>query len=183
MTDFIALGCFLHEAADQLGEVVVELTRVADLDAVTELRERDCIVLRVWVVGLPQGQQNGQARLVAHGQYRHPYLKVRTLDVSPSVAEANGLDHPRGVLVVDVSLGPASGALVGCRGTRVVRGRESPVGGGGAAVYGVLVGLGWPSEEGTVGQRGVRAIRAYPTIMGKLIYCTFENRSGFSNWK
>lgn len=67
--------------------------------------------------------------LVADGQYRHPYLKVRTIDVSPAVAEANGLEEPGGVLVVDVSLGPASGALVGCRGTRSVRGREIPTGG------------------------------------------------------
>lgn len=67
--------------------------------------------------------------LVEDGQYRHPYLKVRTLDVSPSMAEANGLDEPGGVLVTDVSLGPASGALIGCQGTRVVRGCEIPVGG------------------------------------------------------
>ncbi len=67
--------------------------------------------------------------LVESGEYRHSYLKVRTLDVSPSVAEANGLTETGGVLVVDVSLGPASGALLGARGTRTVRGREIPVGG------------------------------------------------------
>ncbi len=67
--------------------------------------------------------------LVASGRYRHPYLKVSTVDVSPTVAEANDLDEPTGVLVVDVRLGPSSGALVGCGGTTVVRGREVPVGG------------------------------------------------------
>jgi S1-C subfamily serine protease len=67
--------------------------------------------------------------LIETGEYRHSYLKVRTLDVSPSVAEANGLADPAGVLVVDVRLGPASGALLGARGSRAVRGRDLPVGG------------------------------------------------------
>ncbi|WP_254537351.1 S1C family serine protease [Halomarina litorea] len=67
--------------------------------------------------------------LVETGAYRHSYLKVRTLDVSPTVADANGLPDTGGVLVVDVSLGPASGALLGARGSRTVRGREIPVGG------------------------------------------------------
>lgn len=67
--------------------------------------------------------------LIEHGAYRHSYLKVRTIDVSPAVAEANGLDEPRGVLVADVSRGPARGVLRGCRGSRRVRGREVPVGG------------------------------------------------------
>jgi S1-C subfamily serine protease len=66
--------------------------------------------------------------LIEDGEYRHSYLKVRTLDVSPTVAEANDLDDSGGVLV-DVSLGPASGALRGARGTRTVRGREVPAGG------------------------------------------------------
>jgi serine protease Do len=74
--------------------------------------------------------------LVAEGRYDHPYLNVRTVDVSPSVAEANGLDEPRGVLVVDVPLGPSSAALVGTEGKTVVRGREVPVGGD------VIVGIG-----------------------------------------
>jgi S1-C subfamily serine protease len=67
--------------------------------------------------------------LVETGEVRHAYLRIRTLDVSPTVAEANGLEETRGVLVVDVSLGPASGALLGCDDTRVVRGREIPTGG------------------------------------------------------
>jgi S1-C subfamily serine protease len=67
--------------------------------------------------------------LVAEGRVAHSYLRVRTLDVSPTVAEANGLDETGGVLVVEVSRGPASGVLRGCRGTRTVRGREVPTGG------------------------------------------------------
>ena len=67
--------------------------------------------------------------LIETGEVRHSYLRIRTLDVSPPVVEANGLDETGGVLVVDVSLGPASGALVGCERTTVVRGREIPTGG------------------------------------------------------
>ncbi|MFB6135796.1 MAG: S1C family serine protease [Halobacteriaceae archaeon] len=73
--------------------------------------------------------------LLADGRAHHPYLKVRTVDVSPAVAEANDLDEPAGVLVAEVRGGPASGALRGCHGTRRVRGREVPVGGD------VVVGL------------------------------------------
>ena len=67
--------------------------------------------------------------LVERGEVRHSYLRIRTLDVSPTVAEANDLEGAGGVLVVDVSLGPASGALIGCDRTSVVRGREVPTGG------------------------------------------------------
>ncbi|WP_336361316.1 S1C family serine protease [Haladaptatus sp. ZSTT2] len=67
--------------------------------------------------------------LITNGEYRHSYLKVRTIDVSPTIAEANELAHPEGVLVADVSLGPASGALIGCHGTKEIRGQEVPVGG------------------------------------------------------
>jgi S1-C subfamily serine protease len=67
--------------------------------------------------------------LIEAGEVRHSYLRIRTLDVSPTVAEANGLEETGGVLVVDVSLGPASGALVGCDRVSVVRGREVPTGG------------------------------------------------------
>ncbi|MFC7226148.1 trypsin-like peptidase domain-containing protein [Salinirubellus salinus] len=67
--------------------------------------------------------------LIAEGRVAHSYLRVRTLDVSPTVAEANGLGETGGVLVVEVSRGPASGLLRGCRDTRRVRGRDVPVGG------------------------------------------------------
>ncbi|MFH5797201.1 S1C family serine protease [Haladaptatus sp. CMAA 1911] len=73
--------------------------------------------------------------LIETGYYRHPFLKISTVDVSPLVAEANELAETRGVLVVDVRLGPASGALVGCESVRTLRGRDVPVGGD------VIVGL------------------------------------------
>ncbi|MFC6826067.1 S1C family serine protease [Halopelagius fulvigenes] len=41
--------------------------------------------------------------LVESGRYAHSYLRARTLDVTPTVAEANGADEPRGVLVVDIA--------------------------------------------------------------------------------
>ncbi len=75
--------------------------------------------------------------LVADGRYRHSYLRTRTVDVTPAVAEANGLDAARGVLVVDVAEGPTGGdVLRGCDRTETVRGRPVPVGGD------VVVGIG-----------------------------------------
>nr|WP_049918548.1 trypsin-like peptidase domain-containing protein [Haloferax larsenii] len=68
--------------------------------------------------------------LVAEGRYRHSYLRARTLDVTPTVAEANGLDAPRGVLVVN-AVGPDGGEafLNGCHEAVAHRGAEIPVGG------------------------------------------------------
>jgi len=73
--------------------------------------------------------------LVRDGVFHHSYLRVRTIDVSPAVAEANDLSEPTGVLVVDVTLGPASAALRDCETTVLHRGRRIPVGGD------VIVGL------------------------------------------
>jgi S1-C subfamily serine protease len=68
--------------------------------------------------------------LVEEGRYRHSYLRTRTLDVTPTIAEANGLDEPRGVLVVDVAAGPAAGdRLRRSTGARTVRGQRVPTGG------------------------------------------------------
>jgi S1-C subfamily serine protease len=68
--------------------------------------------------------------LIEFGRYRHSYLRTRTLDVTPSIARANGLDDPRGVLVVEVMAGPTGGDdLRGCDRTVRVRRREVPVGG------------------------------------------------------
>ncbi|WP_255196659.1 S1C family serine protease [Halorarius litoreus] len=67
--------------------------------------------------------------LVERGHYEHPYLKIRTLDVSPSVARANGLDDTRGVLVVDVARGPSRGLLRESTDTRRINGIDVPVGG------------------------------------------------------
>jgi S1-C subfamily serine protease len=74
--------------------------------------------------------------LIEEGRYRHSYLRTRTLDVTPTVAEANGLDEPRGVLVVDVATGPTAGdRFRRSTGVRTVRGQRVPTGGD------VIVGL------------------------------------------
>ncbi|QLG27590.1 trypsin-like peptidase domain-containing protein [Halorarum halophilum] len=63
--------------------------------------------------------------LVEDGVYRHSYLRARTLDATPAIAEANGLPEPGGVLVVDAG----DDGLRGCDRTARVGGREVPVGG------------------------------------------------------
>lgn len=65
--------------------------------------------------------------LVELGEYRHSYLRIRTVDVTPTVATANDLAEPRGVLVVDVH--PSVRELYGCGEERRVRGRSVPAGG------------------------------------------------------
>ncbi|KTG19473.1 S1C family serine protease [Haloferax profundi] len=68
--------------------------------------------------------------LVADGHYRHSYLRARTLDVTPSIAEVNGLDAPRGVLIVGTATGDSGdGVLRGCTEKAALRGWEIPVGG------------------------------------------------------
>ncbi|REA05460.1 serine protease [Haloferax sp. Atlit-6N] len=68
--------------------------------------------------------------LVADGRYRHSYLRARTLDVTPTVAEANGLDAPHGVLVVDAAGADSDeGFLRGCHESADYRGASIPVGG------------------------------------------------------
>lgn len=66
--------------------------------------------------------------LIEDGRVSHPYLRVSTIDVSPTVAEANGLPSPGGVLVADAHAS-VRGTLRPCRSTRTVRGREIPTGG------------------------------------------------------
>ena len=63
--------------------------------------------------------------LRATGRHRHPYLRVRTLDVSPTVASALETT-PGGVLVVAA---PADTGLRAASRERSVRGTEIPVGG------------------------------------------------------
>ncbi len=73
--------------------------------------------------------------LLDEGRYRHAYLKVKTVDVTPRIAEANGLDEPHGVFLVDV--GPTGGdRLRGSLRARRVDGAAVPVGGD------VIVGFG-----------------------------------------
>lgn len=51
--------------------------------------------------------------LIHMGSTQHAFMGVRTIDVSPRVADANDLDEARGVLVVETSeSGPSEGAFV-----------------------------------------------------------------------
>jgi len=68
-------------------------------------------------------------RLIADGRVAHPYMRIRTVDVSPTVAAANGLDEPRGVLVVDAWYGPTGTPLAPSDRTESIWGQRVPVGG------------------------------------------------------
>jgi S1-C subfamily serine protease len=51
--------------------------------------------------------------LIHTGSTEHAYMGVRTIDVSPRVADANDLEEPRGVLVAETAEGgPSEGAFV-----------------------------------------------------------------------
>ncbi len=51
--------------------------------------------------------------LIHHGGIDHAYMGVSTIDVSPRIADANGLDEPRGVLVAETPEdGPSDGVFV-----------------------------------------------------------------------
>jgi len=68
-------------------------------------------------------------RLIETGEYEHAYLGVSLETVTPTIASANDLGDPRGLLVVQtVSSGPADGVLQGSD-LRIVDGRRVPVGG------------------------------------------------------
>jgi len=70
--------------------------------------------------------------LVETGRFRHAYLGVRLVTVTPTVADANdlGLEDPRGVLVAEVvDDAPAAGVLRGSPDSELVRGATVPVGG------------------------------------------------------
>ncbi|WP_181691015.1 S1C family serine protease [Natronomonas sp. LN261] len=74
--------------------------------------------------------------LIETGNYDHPFLGIRLVEVTPAIAEANDLDEPRGVLVVRTTEdAPAGTELRGITGETVVDGRTVPVGGD------VIVGL------------------------------------------
>ncbi|MFC4249406.1 S1C family serine protease [Natribaculum luteum] len=68
--------------------------------------------------------------LIEDGDYAHPYLGVQTIDVTPTLAEANGLERTNGVYVqATVPDGPSADALEESTGTETVSGQEVPVGG------------------------------------------------------
>lgn len=68
--------------------------------------------------------------LIENGDYTHSYLGISMRTVSPSVAEANNLRKPDGVLVVEtLEEGPAAGKLQGSTYTAVTQNSRIPVGG------------------------------------------------------
>lgn len=68
-------------------------------------------------------------RLIEAGEYDHSYMGVSLDTVTPTVAEANGMGSPRGLVVVDtVAGGPADGVLLPSA-VRIVGGARVPVGG------------------------------------------------------
>lgn len=79
--------------------------------------------------------------LIHRGEVEHPYMGVSTIDVSPRVAEANGIEEPRGVMVVRTPEGdPSDGVFVESE-ERMVNGRPMQVGGD------VIVGVDGKSIE------------------------------------
>ncbi len=74
--------------------------------------------------------------LIETGNYDHPFLGISLIEVTPQVAEANGLDEPRGIFVVEtLEGGPAGETLRGASDEVVIDGARIPIGGD------VLVGL------------------------------------------
>jgi len=68
--------------------------------------------------------------LIETGSYEHSYMGVSFADVTPDIAEANGLNEPRGLLVDEVvGGGPSEGVLQPSAETQVVDDTEIPVGG------------------------------------------------------
>ena len=69
--------------------------------------------------------------LITSGSFRHPWLGVSGTDMTPGIAEALGLNEPRGLLVVDVVDGSPA-AQAGIRGgndPRSIDGRDINLGG------------------------------------------------------
>ncbi len=68
-------------------------------------------------------------RLIETGEYEHSFMGIRLTDVTPRIAEANDLERPRGIIVVDVlEDGPADGVLEPSE-TEFVEGTRVPIGG------------------------------------------------------
>jgi S1-C subfamily serine protease len=69
-------------------------------------------------------------RLIETGDYDHPYMGISFDDVTPVVAETNGIAEPSGLLVVRLDPdGPAVGTLQPSTGVEIVGNRRVPVGG------------------------------------------------------
>jgi S1-C subfamily serine protease len=68
--------------------------------------------------------------IIETGAYDHAYLGVSLAPVTPTIAAANDLSEPRGLLVVDtVAGGPSDGILQPSTDTELIDGRQVPAGG------------------------------------------------------
>ncbi len=68
--------------------------------------------------------------LIETGNYDHPFLGIQLIEVTPRVAEANDLDEPRGIFVVETTDdAPAAETLRGATGETAVSDTTVPVGG------------------------------------------------------
>lgn len=83
--------------------------------------------------------------LIETGTYDHPFLGIYSMQVTPVIADENGLDEVSGVIVVDlVDGGPAEMHLNGSDDIRTVRGQQVPVGGD---IIVQLDGIPIPTDE------------------------------------
>lgn len=99
-------------------------------------------------------------RLIEEGDYEHPWIGVRGIDVSPEIADERNLENATGFMVVEVvNKSPAddSGLTVG-NDTVEIDGREVNIGGdiivamGGQKVRGISDILNYLAKETEVGQ-------------------------------
>lgn len=68
--------------------------------------------------------------LVESGEYEHPFMGVRLLDVTPAIAIANDLPEVTGIMVIDILPdGPAQGTLRGTDEGDTALGQSVPIGG------------------------------------------------------
>ncbi len=68
--------------------------------------------------------------LAETGSYDHPYLGILLVEVTPTIAEANDLAEPTGIMVVELAAdGPTGQTLEPADGETVVDGRPVPTGG------------------------------------------------------
>lgn len=68
--------------------------------------------------------------LIETGDYQHSYMGVRLTDVTPAIAQANGLSRASGIYIDEVVSGsPSDGVLQGSTGSRTIEGVQTPTGG------------------------------------------------------
>jgi S1-C subfamily serine protease len=95
--------------------------------------------------------------LIESGEYDHAYLGVSLATVTPAVAEANGLDRPRGVYVERVLPdGPAADVFRGSERRQRMDGEVVPAGGD------IVVGIGGTEIDSRQQLSSYLALRASP---------------------